>query len=93
MSDDTGLRFLEATDEDMEEIAAYVHEQWSGWMRHIFKRGYWLQTGQFLIDAEHAARWLRQTEAKYSELSDDERDLDRIEARGFVRLFSRLLNN
>lgn len=53
-----------------EELADLAHEQWSGWMKYMFEN--W--------DDEHVARWERQMETPYSELSEEEQDSDRKEA-------------
>lgn len=53
-----------------EELADLAHEQWSGWMRYLFEN--W--------NDDSVARWKRQMETPYAELSREEQDSDRKEA-------------
>jgi hypothetical protein len=53
-----------------EELADLAHEQWSGWMRYLFEN--W--------NDDSVARWKRQMETPYTELSEEEQDSDRKEA-------------
>ncbi len=72
------------TDERLrEELAELAHEQWSGWMKYLFERGHWDDSGGFTINPESSARWKRQAQTPYAELSELERDSDRVEADKF----------
>ena len=71
----------------IEPVAALCHEQWSGWMRYLFDNGYTSDGGVFVINAGSAARWWRQMNTPYEELSEAEKESDRKEARKFVELF------
>lgn len=53
-----------------EQIAALSHEQWAGWTEWMLHR----------LTPENIARWRRQINTPYSELSEEEKDSDRIEA-------------
>lgn len=68
-------------DEKRERLAAYAHEAWSGWMKHMFSEaGAPWHTGGILIDEEHYGCWLRQMITPYADLSESEKESDRAEA-------------
>lgn len=62
-----------------EALAALAHEQWSGWMRYLFSRCVWDRCA-LLIPAEWEARWKRQMDTPYADLSEAEKESDRAEA-------------
>ena len=73
-----------------ERLASLCHEQWSGWMAHLFMHGtYGDGDGSFTINADKVARWHRQLETDYADLPEDEQDSDRTEADKFLRLLGR----
>lgn len=67
-----------------EVLAALSHEQWSGWTKYMLNN----------LDSVHMAGWRRQIATPYSELSEKEKDSDRVEAdktlalpaKGWVRI-------
>lgn len=64
----------------VEALAALSHEQWAGWTR-------------WMIDAwssEAVARWERQIATPYAELSEQEKESDRVEARLVLALLEGL---
>jgi hypothetical protein len=63
-----------------EQLAALAHEQWSGWMKHLFGKS--ICDGPFgcLIPGDLADRWLRQLNTPYADLSEEEKESDRKEA-------------
>lgn len=63
-----------------ERIADVQHEIWAHWMRYLFSVGYEDMEGNFIIPADKARRWKRQTETPYSELTEKERESDRHQA-------------
>jgi hypothetical protein len=69
----------------IEALAAYAHEAWAGWMRHLFKRC-WLREGTATIPSEWRERWERQTLMPYAELPDGEKESDRKEARRMLAI-------
>lgn len=73
-----------------EQIADLCHEQWSGWMDYLFSKCVPLvgSGGDLIIPSEFVERWKRQSETRYSKLSEQERDSDRKEADKFLGLFS-----
>ena len=68
-----------------ERLAALAHEQWSGWMRHMFApetdaiRRVHSSGARFMRDWA-VKRWHRQMTTPYTELPDGEKESDRKEA-------------
>lgn len=67
-------------DETREQLAAYAHEAWSGWMYYLFQKGTFNPDGSFTILPESAERWARQLSTPYRELPEREKISDREEA-------------
>jgi len=69
-----------------EKLAAYAHEAWAGWMRHLFEQC--LDDGvvgiadraSVVIPPDLVARWKRQMNTPYEELPENEKESDRAEA-------------
>ena len=70
------------------ELADLCHEQWSGWMRYLFQFGIQNEDGTFTMDADKVARWRRQMNTPYRDLTEPEQDSDRQEADKFLALMS-----
>lgn len=75
----------------VEQLAAYAHETWSGWMRYLFTNGgRMVQEADgrfgFYIDADHCTRWLRQAETPYAALPEEEKGSDRKEAEHILNI-------
>lgn len=63
-----------------EQLAELSHEQWSGWMEHLFSKCTLNDDGTAIIPAWAAERWQRQMRTRYRDLPEDEKDSDRSEA-------------
>lgn len=67
-----------------EELAAYAHEAWSGWMRYLFSKCSvkYLEAGGegWVMDQASAERWTRQMHTPYADLPEGEKESDRAEA-------------
>lgn len=63
-----------------EELAAYAHEAWAGWMRYMFSKCHSNDAGELIIPAWAVARWTRQMSTPYWDLPIGEQDSDRAEA-------------
>ena len=62
-----------------EELAAYAHAAWSGWMQYMFGKCESRCDG-FLIPMPLVDRWTRQKDTPYANLPDVEKESDRKEA-------------
>lgn len=79
----------------IEELAAYAHEAWSGWMKYMFGKckpdtptttsgnGYWLH---LRMPKALYERWTRQMGTDYEALPESEKDSDRDEAEKILNL-------
>lgn len=65
----------------VEQLAAIEHERWSQWMRWQFSLCNTLDTGEVVIPSELVERWTRQMNTRYRDLTEQEKDSDREEAR------------
>jgi len=63
----------------LERLAALEHEQWAAWTQHFLSN----QT------PENLERWKRQMAATYEELSESEREADRVWARKVLALLNK----
>ena len=70
-----------------ELVAALAHEQWSGWMIYMLGKSKQLDDGSIVIPSDLSWRWKRQMSTAYHNLSEDEKESDRVEADRFIRLF------
>lgn len=72
--------------ENKEALAELCHRQWSGWMRYLFTKCEENEDSTVTIPKWAVGRWSRQMETEYSQLSEDERNSDRVEAGKFLAL-------
>lgn len=63
-----------------EALAAYAHEAWSRWMRHLFEVCHQCDSGEVIVPADLVHRWRRQIATSYDALSERERASDQREA-------------
>ena len=71
-----------------EILAELAHAQWTGWMEYLFQKGTHNEDGTWTMPAWAVARWKRQTETPYADLSFDEKESDRKEADKFLLALS-----
>ena len=69
-----------------EELAALAHEQWSGWMKHLFSKCITNEYEGMIIPKWAVDRWIRQMNTNYNGLSEEEKDSDRFEADRVIKL-------
>jgi hypothetical protein len=70
-----------------EELAAYAHDAWTGWMKYLFEQSQRNADGSVTIPSNLVARWERQMTTPYAELPEAEKESDRIEACKIMRVF------
>lgn len=63
-----------------EALAALEHERWAGWQRYVHARGVACTDGSIEIPPALVERWERQIVTPYAELTEDEKNSDRVEA-------------
>lgn len=64
----------------VEALAMYAHNSWSGWMVYMFAKSTVHDDGAVTIPSELVARWVRQMQTPYAELSAVEQVSDQDEA-------------
>jgi len=72
-----------------EEIADLCHKQWSNWMKYLFSKCYDFKLGLLIIPEEYVKGLKKQINTEYKDLSEEEKESNRIEARKFIKLFKR----
>ncbi len=72
----------------LERLAALCHDQWRGWMRHLFAQARRYPGGTLLLPRARVERWTRQMATDYADLDEDEKDSDRECARAFLALLA-----
>ena len=63
-----------------EKLADVQHAIWASWMQWVFDICPANDDGSVTIPAELVARWKRQIDTKYEDLTDPEKDSDREQA-------------
>lgn len=79
-------RITQGKEEGLEELASLEHDQWAGWMRHLFSKCYQGTGGSLIIPPHLVARWQRQMKTSYADLPPEEKESDRVEARKVLGL-------
>lgn len=82
----------ELLDEFIEKGADLEHERWSGWQKYLHSLCVKNDDGTLTITKERVERWERQIATNYSELSEQEKEYDRIEVRKYLPLVSGLIS-
>jgi hypothetical protein len=72
--------------EIIEKLAVMIHEQWSGWMKYLFDKGIFKKDGTWEMPKWAVERWKRQMKTEYNDLSEEEKESDRIEAKKFIEI-------
>ena len=65
----------------IELLADYAHLTWAGWMQYMLGKCTHNDDGTMTIPAWAVTRWTRQMHTPYLQLPEEERELDRDEAR------------
>lgn len=73
-------------DEKVEKLASLMHQIWAGWQTWVHQTSKLNNDGSRTIPEELVVRWNRQIVAPYKELSEKEKESDRVEARKVLRL-------
>jgi len=76
-----------------EELAAYAHEAWSGWMKYMFGLSVMSENGSCTLLADLVLRWHRQMHTPYADLPENEKESDRKEADRVLAIMSPGLMN
>lgn len=63
-----------------ESLSEYAHEAWSGWMIYMFSKMTINEDGTATMPKWAVERWSRQMNTKYSDMPENEKESDRVEA-------------
>ena len=74
----------ETTSDIVELLADLSHRQWSGWMNYLFDKCSLNDDGTLTIPKYYVDRWQKQIYTDYKDLSETEKESDRIEARKVI---------
>jgi hypothetical protein len=76
-----------------EALADLAHEQWSGWMKYLFSKGYFrnmeldgIVQCVWIMPSALRERWERQMNTDYEQLPEEEKDSDRAEADRVIKV-------
>lgn len=69
-----------------EDLAAYAHKAWSGWMKYMFGKCERDGFGNLIIPFPSEERWTRQMNTPYADLPDNEKESDRKEADEMLKI-------
>ena len=72
-----------------EKLAELCHDQWSGWMKHMFSKCNVTKKGIVKIPLVYANAIKRQMNTSYENLSENEKNSDRKEADKFLAIFTK----
>ena len=70
-----------------QNLAAYAHKAWSGWMKYMFARSKFNDDGTITIPADLVERWTRQANTPYEDLPAEEQLSDVAEAHKMIAIF------
>lgn len=74
-----------------EQLAAYAHEAWAGWMEYLFSKSVRTFDDCIEIPADLVARWQRQMQTPYAALPEAEKASDQAEADKMLALVRQAL--
>ncbi len=77
----------------IDTLAAIEHERWAHWQRYMHSKGRTLSDGSLLLPADLVARWKRQVDTPFAELTEDEKDSDRDQIREYISAIAKLLSS
>lgn len=75
----------------LEEIAELAHISWSGWMEYLFEKSKKNNDGTVTIPKWAVARWERQMNTDYEDLTEQEKESDRTEAKIYINKMEKYL--
>ncbi len=70
----------------MEKLAALEHDRWASWQRHMHSKGSHDIEGRLCIDSQLFQHWERQINTPYEQLTEREKEMDRVEVRKYLKL-------
>lgn len=84
MTEHDRIRKILESGEVIDRLASIEHDRWSHWQRYVHTHCQRHEDGSLIIPPELVARWERQIETPFSDLSEDERESDRQQVREYL---------
>lgn len=63
-----------------EALSDEQHKIWSHWMKYMFTQGQMNEDGSWTMPSDKVARWQKQMNTDYQNLSENEKESDRHQA-------------
>lgn len=73
----------------IEELARYEHERWARWQSYLHYLCIKHEDGTFTIPKEKVDRWNKQINTNYQDLSEEEKESDRVGARQILKILEK----
>ena len=70
----------------LEQCASIEHARWAKWQAYMHSKCTKNDDGSLTIPAELVARWQKQIDTHYDELSEEEKDSDREQVQAYLPL-------
>lgn len=80
----------QALESILEDLAAIEHERWSTWQCYLHSQGTRQPDGSLILSPELVARWERQIQTPYEQLTDAEKQSDRDQVRKYLPMIQNL---
>ncbi len=77
----------------VERLASIEHDRWAHWQRYIHAQSERRADGSLVIPPDLVARWERQIETAFVDLSEDEQESDRQQVREYLPVVIRALED
>ena len=74
-----------------EQLSAYAHNAWAGWMKYMFSKSTQNNDGTVNIPASLVERWTRQMNTMYGDLPENEQQSDLAEADKMLDIIGNLI--
>ena len=68
----------------VDELAALEHQRWAHWQQYVHEKGERRPDGSLVLPAELVARWQRQIDTAYEDLSNEEKESDREQVQKYL---------
>jgi hypothetical protein len=76
----------------VEELSALEHQRWAHWQKYVHDKGKRQSDGSIVLPPDLVARWERQINTQYADLTTEEKDSDREQVKKYRPLLERWLN-
>jgi hypothetical protein len=75
----------------VDELAALEHQRWAHWQEYVHEKGERRPDGSLVLPADLVARWQRQIDTPYEDLTNEEKDSDREQVQKYLPILKRWL--